>query len=50
MASRFPFAGERGGANGSIRFSPEISMGANNGLDKGVKYLEPFKARTVFHA
>ncbi|CAK8996303.1 unnamed protein product [Durusdinium trenchii] len=36
--------GERGGANGSIRFSPEISMGANNGLDKGVKYLEPFKA------
>ena len=24
--------GERGGANGSIRFSPEIGMGANNGL------------------
>ncbi|CAE6937687.1 nasB [Symbiodinium natans] len=36
--------GDRGGANGSIRFSPEITMGANNGLDKAVKYLEPFKA------
>ena len=24
--------GERGGANGSIRFSPEIGMGANNGF------------------
>jgi len=36
--------GERGGANGSIRFSPEIGMGANNGLDKAVKYMEPFKA------
>ncbi|CAJ1343625.1 unnamed protein product, partial [Effrenium voratum] len=36
--------GARGGANGSIRFAPEISMGANNGLDKAVKYLEPFKA------
>ena len=36
--------GDRGGANGSIRFSPEVTMGANNGLDKAVKYLEPFKA------
>lgn len=34
--------GERGGANGSIRFSPEISMGANNGLDKAA--ARPFSA------
>jgi len=39
-----PDFGDRGGANGSIRFSPEITMGANNGLDKAVKFLEPFKA------
>eukprot|EP00438_Fugacium_kawagutii_P027136 Skav225199 [mRNA] locus=scaffold3065:278776:290535:+ [translate_table: standard] len=46
---------ERGGANGSIRFSPEICMGANNdcsladrGLDKAVKYMEPFKARADY--
>eukprot|EP00421_Protoceratium_reticulatum_P007601 CAMPEP_0168365670 /NCGR_PEP_ID=MMETSP0228-20121227/4837_1 /TAXON_ID=133427 /ORGANISM="Protoceratium reticulatum, Strain CCCM 535 (=CCMP 1889)" /LENGTH=1329 /DNA_ID=CAMNT_0008378457 /DNA_START=132 /DNA_END=4121 /DNA_ORIENTATION=- len=34
---------ECGGANGSIIFSPEISRGANNGLSKAVKFLEPFK-------
>eukprot|EP00931_Biecheleriopsis_adriatica_P019383 TRINITY_DN1321_c0_g1_i1.p1 TRINITY_DN1321_c0_g1~~TRINITY_DN1321_c0_g1_i1.p1 ORF type:complete len:1228 (+),score=315.72 TRINITY_DN1321_c0_g1_i1:46-3729(+) len=33
-----------GGANGSIIFNPEINHGANNGLNKAVKYLEPFKA------
>lgn len=35
---------DRGGANGSIVFDPEINHGANNGLNKAVKYLEPFKA------
>eukprot|EP00931_Biecheleriopsis_adriatica_P057844 TRINITY_DN34344_c0_g2_i1.p1 TRINITY_DN34344_c0_g2~~TRINITY_DN34344_c0_g2_i1.p1 ORF type:complete len:906 (+),score=171.40 TRINITY_DN34344_c0_g2_i1:71-2788(+) len=35
---------DRGGANGSIIFDPEINHGANNGLNKAVKYLEPFKA------
>jgi len=32
-----------GGANGSIMYSPEIDMGANNGLSKAAKFLEPFK-------
>mmetsp|Transcript_35522 Transcript_35522/g.77762 ORF Transcript_35522/g.77762 Transcript_35522/m.77762 type:complete len:1330 (+) Transcript_35522:49-4038(+) len=35
---------ECGGANGSIVYSPEIDHGANNGLSKAVKYLEPFKS------
>jgi len=34
---------DRGGANGSIVYDPEIMRGANNGLSKAVKYLEPFK-------
>jgi L-ascorbate peroxidase len=34
---------DRGGANGSIIHDPEINHGANNGLNKAVKYLEPFK-------
>jgi L-ascorbate peroxidase len=38
--STFP---ERGGANGSIVYSPEIDHGANNGLSKAVKFLESFK-------
>jgi enolase len=38
--STFP---ECGGANGSIRFGPEIQRGANNGLDKALKFLAPFK-------
>eukprot|EP00611_Tribonema_gayanum_P003655 TRINITY_DN128_c4_g1_i1.p1 TRINITY_DN128_c4_g1~~TRINITY_DN128_c4_g1_i1.p1 ORF type:complete len:344 (+),score=109.27 TRINITY_DN128_c4_g1_i1:51-1034(+) len=33
-----------GGANGSIRFDPEIKHGANAGLSKGLKLLEPIKA------
>ena len=37
--------GERGGANGSIRFSPELSMGANNGLDKAA--ARPFVPENV---
>mmetsp|Transcript_7876 Transcript_7876/g.17354 ORF Transcript_7876/g.17354 Transcript_7876/m.17354 type:complete len:931 (-) Transcript_7876:12-2804(-) len=35
--------GERGGANGSIIYDPEINHGANNGLFKAVGYLKPFK-------
>jgi len=31
-----------GGANGSIRFDPEINHGANAGLAKGLFYLKPF--------
>jgi len=34
---------ECGGANGSIRFKPEIDHGANNGLSKAVGFLAPFK-------
>ena len=34
-----------GGANGSIRFEEEMSHGANAGLSKALKYLEPFKAK-----
>jgi L-ascorbate peroxidase len=32
-----------GGANGSIRFEPEINHGANAGLSKAVNYLKRFK-------
>mmetsp|Transcript_36101 Transcript_36101/g.82912 ORF Transcript_36101/g.82912 Transcript_36101/m.82912 type:complete len:933 (+) Transcript_36101:70-2868(+) len=39
--SEFP---DRGGANGSIIYDPEINHGANNGLFKAVGYLKPFKA------
>lgn len=31
-----------GGANGSIRFDPEMNHGANAGLKKGIGYLAPF--------
>jgi len=31
-----------GGANGAIRFDPEMTMGANNGLTKAKGYLEKF--------
>ncbi|CAK9080071.1 unnamed protein product [Durusdinium trenchii] len=31
---------QRGGANGAIRFDPEMNMGANAGLDKARGYLE----------
>lgn len=34
-----------GGANGSIRFSPEINHGANSGLANGLKLLEPIKQK-----
>jgi L-ascorbate peroxidase len=34
-----------GGANGSIRFDPEMAHGANAGLSKALGYLKPFKAR-----
>jgi len=34
-----------GGANGSIRFSPEIEHGANAGLTTAVKILEPVKKK-----
>mmetsp|Transcript_6904 Transcript_6904/g.19464 ORF Transcript_6904/g.19464 Transcript_6904/m.19464 type:complete len:280 (+) Transcript_6904:155-994(+) len=34
-----------GGANGSIRFAPEINHGANKGLINAVKLLEPFKVK-----
>lgn len=33
------------GATGSIRFKPEITHGANNGLVNAVKLLEPIKAK-----
>lgn len=32
-----------GGANGSIRFEPELTHGANAGLKKGVSFLKEFK-------
>lgn len=38
--SSFP---ERGGANGAIIHTPELNMGANNGLAKAVNYLKPLK-------
>ncbi|CAN0458240.1 unnamed protein product, partial [Laminaria digitata] len=34
-----------GGANGSIRFEPEILHGANAGLSKSLKYLSPIKVK-----
>lgn len=34
-----------GGANGSIRFAPEINHGANAGLVGAVKLLEPIKEK-----
>ncbi|CAE7410103.1 ODA11 [Symbiodinium natans] len=37
--SEFP---QRGGANGAIRFEPEMTMGANAGLDKAKRYLDAF--------
>lgn len=40
LAPRWP---ECGGANGSIRFEPELGHGANAGLKKAVLYLQPFK-------
>ncbi|KAL2610659.1 hypothetical protein R1flu_029232 [Riccia fluitans] len=36
---------KRGGANGSIRFSPELAHGANAGLINAVKLLEPIKEK-----
>ena len=33
------------GANGSIRFEPEINHGANAGLNKAVNYLKKFKKK-----
>lgn len=35
----------QGGANGSIRFAPEIEHGANAGLPNALKLLEPFKEK-----
>ena len=34
-----------GGANGSIRFDPEMGHGANAGLPNAVYFLEPVKAQ-----
>lgn len=34
-----------GGANGSIRFDPEMGHGANAGLSNAVVLLEPIKAK-----
>jgi len=34
-----------GGANGSIRFAPELAHGANAGLKKAILYLEPFNEK-----
>lgn len=34
-----------GGANGSIRFAPEINHGANAGLSNALQLLEPFKTK-----
>jgi catalase (peroxidase I) len=34
-----------GGANGSIRFDPEMGHGANTGLTIAVALLEPIKAQ-----
>jgi len=36
---------QRGGANGAIRFDPEMTMGANAGLAKARGYLEKIKAK-----
>jgi len=35
---------DMGGANGSIIYAPEINHGANNGLNKAVNFLKPFKS------
>jgi L-ascorbate peroxidase len=40
--SNFP---ERGGANGAIRFDPEMTMGANNGLPKARQYLQNIQSK-----
>lgn len=40
----FDAAAGTGGANGSIRFEPEINHGANAGLVNALKLLEPVKA------
>merc|ERR1719392_276916 len=40
--SDFP---QRGGANGAIRFDPEMTMGANAGLTKAKGYLDPIKEK-----
>lgn len=42
---RIPAFPQRGGANGAIIYGPELSMGANAGLPKAVKYLEQFKEK-----
>lgn len=36
---------QKGGANGSIRFKPEIEHGANAGLTNALKLLEPIKKK-----
>jgi L-ascorbate peroxidase len=41
-ASEWPKAG---GAVGSIRFKPELSHGANAGLDRALALLEPIKQK-----
>merc|ERR1719183_1138928 len=40
--SQFP---QCGGANGAIRFDPEMNMGANNGLPKARGYLEEIQKK-----
>eukprot|EP00971_Amphidinium_carterae_P146327 2900398-Amphidinium_carterae.1 len=36
---------QKGGANGGIRFAPEMSMGANAGLTKAKGYLEKVNSK-----
>lgn len=36
---------QRGGANGAIRFDPEMNFGANAGLLKAKEFLDPFAAK-----
>lgn len=43
-AGTYNASDKTGGANASIRFSPECDHGANNGLAKARKFLEPIKA------
>lgn len=41
----FFFRDRQGGANGSIRFEPEINHGANAGLTTALQLLKPIKKK-----
>lgn len=43
--SRIPTFPDCGGANGSIHFKDELDHGANAGLEKAIRFLQPFHHR-----